>query len=228
MEKLVGRNVGNSINLSYGRFYSKQNQKKSAGNPSWLWSLLACRLGTVRTVRLFSLANHSCCPHLRLRSRRLLRCPVPPLDRALFSLAASTARRRSKLFSLAEHDRWSLRYRIPYCSRPIFSRLSASSSRLPGPPAWNRPTSVDPNPRVACRSFSSVPSFRFSVVLVSSSFWTVVFRNRKRKDQFLEALFRASLVGASRLKVKGRPARLASSASIGNKNKTHKRSSKVI
>uniref|UniRef100_A0A0P6IWN7 Uncharacterized protein n=1 Tax=Aedes aegypti TaxID=7159 RepID=A0A0P6IWN7_AEDAE len=28
MEKLVGRNVRNSINLSYGRFYSKQNQKK--------------------------------------------------------------------------------------------------------------------------------------------------------------------------------------------------------
>lgn len=64
------------------------------------------------------------------------RRPVPPLDRALFSLGTSTARRRSKLFSLAEHDRrWpSATAALYYFTRPFFSRLSASSSRLPGPP----------------------------------------------------------------------------------------------
>lgn len=50
----------------------------------------------------------------------------------------------------------------------------------------------------------------------------VMEMDRKRKDQLLEALFRASLGGASRLEMKGRPARKAGSTSIGNKNKTHK------
>lgn len=48
------------------------------------------------------------------------------------------------------------------------------------------------------------------------------FVDRKRKDQLLEALFRASLDEASRPEMKGRPARKAGSTSIGNKNKTHK------
>lgn len=56
----------------------------------------------------------------------------------------------------------------------------------------------------------------------------VVDMDRKRKDQLLEALFRASLDEASRLEMKGRPANKAGSASIGNKNKTHKRPSKVV
>lgn len=51
--------------------------------------------------------------------------------------------------------------------------------------------------------------------------------DRKRKVQLLEALFRASLDEASRPEIKDRPARKAGSASIGNKNKTHKRPSKV-
>lgn len=42
--------------------------ERNAENPSWLWSLLACHLGTVRTVRLFSLANHSWCPRRRSAS----------------------------------------------------------------------------------------------------------------------------------------------------------------
>lgn len=93
-----------------------------------------------------------------LRVLLVRRCPVPPLDRALFSLATSTARRRSKLFSLAEHDR-TLRYRCPRF-RPIFSRLSASSSRLPGPPVWkwSHPTTKTTTTRTrASRSVSLNP-----------------------------------------------------------------------
>lgn len=68
-------------------------------------------------------------------------------------------------------------------------------------------------------------SFVVDVVVVVV---VVVDMDRKRKDQLLEALFRASLDEASRLEMKGRPARKAGSASIGNKNKTHKRPSKVV
>lgn len=61
---LVWRNVGNSANVRYGNMEDSTRNKtrKIAENPSWLWSLLACCLGTVRTVRLFSLADHSWCP----------------------------------------------------------------------------------------------------------------------------------------------------------------------
>lgn len=109
-----------------------------------------------------------------------------------------------------------LRCRCPDL-RPIFSRLSASSSRLPGPSAAYYDRSPTKNrTRVASRrsslipwvpsSRSSVPCIpMFSVVLLWLESW--FFWDGKRKDQFLEALFRASLVGASRLKVKGRPAR---------------------
>lgn len=59
------------------------------------------------TVVVLASANN----HPR-RRRRYPRRPVPPLGRALFSLATSTTRRWPKLFSLAKHDR-TLRYRRP-------------------------------------------------------------------------------------------------------------------
>lgn len=75
---------------------------------------------------------------------------------------------------------------------------------------------------------SVVPCFFLFVDVVVVVVFVVVDMDRKRKDQLLEALFRAVLDEASRLEMKGRPARKAGSASIGNKNKTHKRPSKVV
>lgn len=107
------RQIVGKINLGNERFYSNYNKKKPPSIPRrcGLFSLAAWApsvpTGSSRwptTVAILVPADH------RPRHRRYLRRPVPPLGRALFSLAASTTRRRPKLFSLAERDR-TLRYR---------------------------------------------------------------------------------------------------------------------
>lgn len=145
---------------NYGRIYSKLNQKETPKIPR------GCGLFSLATWVPSVPSGSSRWPTTVGVLVRLRRCPVPPLDRALFSLATSTARRRSKLFSLAEHDR-TLRYRCPRF-RPIFSRLSASSSRLPGPPVWkwSHPTTKTTTTRTrASRSVFRVRPI-LSVVLV--------------------------------------------------------------
>lgn len=165
---------------NYGRIYSKLNQKETPKIPR------GCGLFSLATWVPSVPSGSSRWPTTVGVLVRLRRCPVPPLDRALFSLATSTARRRSKLFSLAEHDR-TLRYRCPRF-RPIFSRLSASSSRLPGPPVWkwSHPTTKTTTTRTrASRSVSLNPyPFRAvdrvscpsdSIGCARVVFWTVLF-----------------------------------------------------
>lgn len=128
-------------------------------------------------------------------------------------------------------SRWSLRSppvieALLACrARPRHPKDAAAAARKP--PYNSGPSSRDFLPplhaclgRLICQT--RCWSFRVPYSLSFVVFVVVLDMDRKRKDQLLEALFRASLVEASRLKMKGRPARKAGSASIGNKNKTHK------
>lgn len=187
--------------------------ERNAENPSWLWSLLACHLGTVRTVRLFSLANHSWCP----RPPPSLSCPSVGSCSLLACHFDRSPAIEALLAGRARPD--------PPLPLPTLSAHLLATFGLLFTLAWatclEMIASDDkdddyPNPRVAFRVSESVsvPCCRSCFVsvrfyrLCSCGFLDGFVRwDGKRKAQFLEALFRAFLVEASRLKVKGRPAR---------------------
>lgn len=157
--------------------------------------------------KLFSLADHRC---------PVLAAPSCPSVGSCSLLAGHFDHRPwSKLFSLAEHDLAILKTPPPSGNRPIIPAHLLATFCLLFTLAWA--TYLRLICQTRCRSFRVPYSLLFVVFVV-----VVLDMDRKRKDQLLEALFRASLVEASRLKMKGRPARKAGSASIGNKNKTHK------
>lgn len=191
--------------------------ERNAENPSWLWSLLACHLGTVRTVRLFSLANHSWCPRRRsasswsaavlslrwivLSSRLLLRPLAGDRSSSRWPSTTGPSATAAHAFGPSSRD---FRPPLHACLGHLFFEMIASDD------------DDYPNPRVAFRVSESVsvPCRRSCFVsvrfyrLCSCGFLDGFVRwDGKRKAQFLEALFRAFLVEASRLKVKGRPAR---------------------
>lgn len=182
--------------------------ERNAENPSWLWSLLACRLGTVRTVRLFSLANHSCCPRLRSSSAAVLSLRWIVLSSRLLLRPLADGRSSSRWPSTTGPSATAAHAFGP-SSRDFRPPLHACLGHLSGNDRIRRRT--EPARRVPCLWIRIRFVLRvrpiLAVVLVLF-FWTVLFVwDGKRKAQFLEALFRAFLVEASRLKVKGRPAR---------------------
>lgn len=208
---LACRNVRNSVTLRLEDSTRNKNPEKPPEIPrscglfslaTWVPSVPTGSSRWPTTVVVF----------LHRRRRR----PVPPLDRALFSLATSITRRWTKLFSLAKHDHQNPPLPLPWPSAHLLATFSLLFTL-----AWairrllRSFPDEEPNPRRVASSVSHSVSAVVSVVgsvypdVLGCAFVVgkLIFWDGKRKDQFLEALFRASLVGASRLKVKGRPAR---------------------
>lgn len=162
--------------------YRPYRQALLAGRPQLVSSSAAAAVLSLRWIVLSS------------------RLPLRPLagDRSSSRLPSTTGPAATAAHAFGPSSR-DFRPPLRACLGHLFEIIAYSTSTRT---RASRSASLNPNCFVP--SIVSSSDFRLCSCFVRDGF---VRWDGKRKARFLEALFRAFLVGASRLKIKGRPAR---------------------